>query len=141
MLTEPASVLDLAGPFVHELDVALAVCNRRRYGDNWTRVRLRVALHVGPVLPAGPMGIPGPHAVQVNRLVNAPAVREAMRARPAVDLAVIVSDRVFDDYLSQGYGYSRPSRFRPMTVEAGRRRFSAYLDRRILPGPRRWIFS
>ncbi|MFD0887225.1 hypothetical protein ACFQ08_22005 [Streptosporangium algeriense] len=127
VLTEPASVLDLADSFVRELDVALAVYNRRQYGDNWTRVRLRVALHVGPVLPAGPMGVPGPHAVQVNRLVNAPAACEAMRVCPAADLALIVSDRVFDDYLSQGYGHPRPVRFRPVTVQVKRQRFLAYL--------------
>ncbi|MBB4920729.1 hypothetical protein [Streptosporangium saharense] len=127
VLTEPASVLDLADSFVRELDVALAVYNRRQYGDNWTRVRLRVALHVGPVLPATPMGRPGPHAVQVNRLVDAPAAREAMRVCPAADLAVIVSDRVFDDYLSQGYGHPRPVRFRPVTVQGKKQRFLAYL--------------
>ncbi|MFI6496733.1 hypothetical protein [Nonomuraea typhae] len=73
------------------------------------------------------MGVPGGHAVQVNRLADAQAVRDALRLCPGADLAVIVSDRVFNDYLSDGYGSLSPAEFRQVRVRAKADTYTAYL--------------
>ncbi|MFF3440744.1 hypothetical protein [Streptosporangium sp. NPDC002721] len=117
----------LAETFVQEIDVALGARNGRPRPAPWTRLRLRLALHEGPVRTDGATGVPGPHAVQVNRLVDADAVRVALSSCPGANLAVIVSERVFNDYLTDGYGRLSPAEFRQVRVKAKKETYLAYL--------------
>jgi hypothetical protein len=127
VLPEDTPIGILAEAFVQELDVALASRNGRPRPTPWTRLRLRLALHEGPVRTDGATGIPGPHAVQVNRLVDADAVRVALTSCQGANLAVIVSDRVFNDYLIDGYGRLSPAEFRQVHVTAKKEAYLAYL--------------
>ncbi|GIH60825.1 hypothetical protein [Microbispora siamensis] len=115
----------LVGGFVRELDGQLGLYNRRRAGRFWTRMRLRMAVHFGPVHLGAPNGVAGRHAVQQARLLDSAPVRRALDTCPAADLALIVSDRVYDDYISQGLG--EPHAYRPVQVRVKEHSCIAYL--------------
>lgn len=127
VLPQDTDMVRLTDVFLREFDIALAVYNRRRQPFDWTRMRVRLALHVGPVHVRGANGFPGDHGVQVGRLVDAPALRDALAACPGADLAVIVSDRLYDDYIVQGYGELRPAEFRQVHVVVKNQRYTAYV--------------
>ncbi|MEN3534304.1 hypothetical protein AAH991_04245 [Microbispora sp. ZYX-F-249] len=115
----------LVGGFVRELDGQLGLYNRRHAGAFWTRMRLRMAVHFGPVHLGAPNGVAGRHAVQQARLLDSAPVRRALDACPAADLALIVSDRVYDDYIRQGLG--EPHAYRPVHVRVKEHSCTAYL--------------
>jgi hypothetical protein len=112
---------------VRELDAALGAYNRRRAGDHWTRMRLRLAVHVGPIHLDGATGWPGQHAVLPARLRDSAPVRTALAELPDADLAVIVSTDVYRDYITQGPGEPRPSDFRPVHVRVKKQAYDAHL--------------
>lgn len=95
------------------------------------RMRLRLAVHGGPIHVDGAAGSPGGHAVQVGRLVGAAPLRVAMSACPEADLGVIVSERFFEDFVGQGYGGPSSEDFRHVHVEAKTQKYRAYVT---LPG-------
>ncbi|GHH71843.1 hypothetical protein GCM10017673_25980 [Streptosporangium violaceochromogenes] len=125
-------VRTLAETFVQELDVALATHNGRPRPEPWTRLRLRLALHEGPVRTDGATGVPGSPAVQVNRLADADAARTALASCQGANLVVIVSERIFDDYLTDGYGRLSPAEFRQVRVRGKRK--ETYLAYLYVPG-------
>ncbi|MFI0418082.1 hypothetical protein [Spongiactinospora sp. 9N601] len=102
--------------FIEELHVALANRNARRRPTPWTHIRLRLSVHEGPIRMDGATGRSGPPAVEVTGLVNADPLRAALAACPGAYLGVIVSARIFDDYLNDGYGSLSPAEFRPVRV-------------------------
>jgi hypothetical protein len=79
------------------------------------RVRLRVALHEGLVHLDGANGYPGEAVVTVSRLVDAPPLKAALRALPGANVALIVSDRIYQDVVRH-YHDLRPERFREVSV-------------------------
>ena len=117
--------------FVRELDAGLGGYNRRRAGEAWTRMRLRLAVHAGPMFVDGPTGWPGQHAVLPVRLRDCEPVRAALRALRGADLAVIVSSDVYRDYITQGPGNPRPTEFRAVLAQGTA---GAYLGHLIVPG-------
>ncbi|WP_035304642.1 hypothetical protein [Actinokineospora inagensis] len=72
-----------------------------READRALRLRLRAALHVGPVLQPGG----GRALVTAHRLLDAAPLRDALkRSDPdRTFLAVILSNRVHDDVIAAGY--------------------------------------
>ncbi|MYV56659.1 hypothetical protein [Streptomyces sp. SID3212] len=86
------------GPFVHHLAVRLADRNAR---PDAQRVRLRMAVDTGVVADAA-LGHAGPAPVAVARYVNAPQLRAVLATIAAADLAVIVSDRLYQDVVRSG---------------------------------------
>ncbi len=126
-LPSDTSIGELAEPLIQELNVQLGARNRRPLPEPWTSIRLRMSLHEGPIRTDGATGIPGAHAVQVNRLVDAEPLRVALACCQGADLALIVSERVFNDYLTDGYGTLSPARFRPVRVAVKKDRYLAYL--------------
>lgn len=122
--TDVERVLDV---FVRRLDAELGSYNRLREQPTWSRIRLRLALHTGPIHVDGEFGWPGRHAVLPARLRDSKPVRVALAARPEADLAVIVSAEVYDDYVTQGPGHPRPSEFRAVRVEEKRQSYVGYL--------------
>jgi hypothetical protein len=122
--TDVAALMDV---FIRELDTALGVHNRRRADDHWSRIRLRLAVHVGPIHMDGAIGWPGQHAVLPARLRDSAPVRAALAALPDADLAVIVSTEVYRDYITQGPGEPRPSDFRSVHVRVKKQAYDAYL--------------
>lgn len=131
LLPEGTDVASLLDQFIHELDAGLGVYNRRCREQAWTRMRLRVAVHAGPVYVDGSAGWPGHHAVVPGRLRDSAPVRTALSACPAADLAVIVSDEIFRDYVTQGPGNPRPTEFRAVVAQLKKQ---SYLGHLFVPG-------
>ncbi|MGV9309531.1 hypothetical protein ACWDLG_39705 [Nonomuraea sp. NPDC003727] len=121
--TDAAAIL---GPFVTSLAQGVEAVNRGEL-----RMRLRLAVHGGPIHVDGAAGSPGGHAVQSGRLVGADPLRAAMSACQQADLGVIVSDRIFEDFVGQGYGGPSPEDFRHVHVKAKSNEYRAYVH---LPG-------
>jgi hypothetical protein len=117
--------------FIRELDAGLGSYNRRRAGESWTRMRLRLAVHAGPVHTDGQTGWPGQHAVLPVRLRDSAPVRAALGALRGADLAVIISADVYRDYITQGPGNPRPSEFRTLLAQGQDRVRTGHL---LVPG-------
>lgn len=86
------------GPFVHHLAVGLGERNTRPAAQ---RVRLRMAVDAGVVADAA-LGHAGPAPVAVARFVNAHQLKAVLAALPKADLAVMVSDRLYQDVVRSG---------------------------------------
>ncbi|MFG3282245.1 hypothetical protein [Streptomyces sp. NPDC048111] len=93
--TPEATVL---GPFVHHLSACLSTLNAR---PETPRIRLRLAIDVGVATDAT-LGHAGPAPVAVARYVNAPQLKAVLAAYTSADLAVIVSDRLYQDVVRLG---------------------------------------
>ncbi|MBL0777365.1 hypothetical protein G6541_08395 [Streptomyces albidoflavus] len=76
----------------------LTACLRRRNARDMTEssVRLRLAVDSGIASPAA-LGFAGPAPVAVARFLNAPQLKNALSALRGADLAMVVSDRLFQD--------------------------------------------
>ncbi|PJN28203.1 hypothetical protein [Kitasatospora sp. CB02891] len=93
--TPEATVL---GPFVNHLADGLSTRNAM---PSATRIRLRVAVDKG-LAKRAPLGHAGHAPVAVARFVNAPQLKAVLAALAAADLAVIVSDRLYQDIVRSG---------------------------------------
>ncbi|MDB1090138.1 hypothetical protein PJ985_21515 [Streptomyces sp. ACA25] len=95
------------GPLVHHLAVRLEDRNARPAAQ---RVRLRMAVDTGMVVDAA-LGHAGPAPVAVARYVNAPQLRAVLATLSAADLAVIVSDRLYQDVVRAGWPDLDPAQY------------------------------
>ncbi|MFI9742513.1 hypothetical protein [Streptomyces sp. NPDC052494] len=102
--TPEAAVL---GPFVHHLAVRLGALNARPAAP---RVRLRLAVDTG-VAPAAALGNAGPAPVAVARYLNACQVKAVLAVLTSADLAVIVSDRLYQDVVRFGHTGLEPAQY------------------------------
>lgn len=123
--TDASTVL---GPFITALARGIERVNQQ---DVRRRMRMRLAVHGGPIHVEGAAGSPGRHAVQSGRLVGADSLRAAMSACKDADLGVIISDRIFDDFVGQGYGGPSPEEFRHVHAKSKTNEYRAYIH---LPG-------
>ncbi|MFD1540859.1 hypothetical protein [Nonomuraea guangzhouensis] len=117
----------LLDQFLTELDMAIAARNSRRDDPTWARMRIRLAIHVGPLQLDGAAGWPGQHAVQPARMRDSAPIRAALDTFRDADLALIISREVFRDYVSQGPGRPRPSEFLEVAVAEKKQEYPAYL--------------
>lgn len=88
------------------------------------RIRLRVAVHEGPVHLDGANGFPSDAVVTVCRLVDSPQLKTALRQFPDAAVALIVSDRLYQDIIQQ-YQDLRLDHFRPVTARIADKGFEA----------------
>ncbi|GGK28793.1 hypothetical protein GCM10010124_21890 [Pilimelia terevasa] len=102
-------------------------------------LRMRVALHIGPLSAAvGPYGSSGNGDARndTHRLLDSGPVREALERHSAhvTLVALIVSDRVFQDVVVPGYTGRHPHHFTPVTAAVAGKDFNqaAWL---YLPSP------
>ncbi|WP_405850756.1 hypothetical protein OG211_36575 [Streptomyces niveus] len=95
------------GPFVHHLAVRL---RDRNVHSATQRFRLRMAVDIGVVADAA-LGHAGPAPVAVARYVNAPQLKAALAVLTAADLAVIVSDRLYQDVVRSGWHDLDPAQY------------------------------
>ena len=102
------------GRFVPELDRLLREHNSSRLPT--ARVRLRVALHQGPVYPDGEDGFPGEAVTYVSRLCDTRPVKEALAASPEVAVALVVSADLYRHAVTEYPEQLRPERFRQFEV-------------------------
>ncbi|QKZ17577.1 hypothetical protein [Streptomyces chartreusis] len=95
------------GPFIHHLAVRLGDRNARPAAQ---RIRLRMAVDTGVVEDAA-LGHAGPAPVAVARYVNAPQLRAVLATLNTADLAVIVSDRLYQDVVRSGLPDLDPAQY------------------------------
>jgi len=120
--TDPASLPFLIWPLLGNLQTVLEeVDHQLAARDRDLRLRLRAALHVGPVPDSGdPVRdrISEP-TVTTFRLLSSEPINEALkRSHPDVtQTAAVLSQRVYDDVIRPGYTPMHPSEFTPVTAE------------------------
>ncbi|MEV5376184.1 hypothetical protein AB0L26_09475 [Streptomyces nondiastaticus] len=107
VLPEDTPEATVLGPFVHHLTNRLGVLNARSAAP---RVRLRLAIDTGVVAYAA-LGHAGPAPVAVARYVNAPQLKAVLAALTPADLAVIVSDRLYQDVVRLGRPGLEPAQY------------------------------
>lgn len=129
----------LVDPFPALLQERLAQLRSQRPGE--VPLRLRVSLHVGP-LPADPAAPSctgnGAARNDTHRLLDADVIKEALRdVSPEIALvAMIISDRVFDDVVRGRYAGLHPDNFVPVTARVAGKGFDqpAWLHLPAQPG-------
>ncbi|QBI53615.1 hypothetical protein [Streptomonospora litoralis] len=121
---------------VRELRVGLFHYNRHR--SERSRMRLRLAAHEGITYLAD-SGYAGDAVVTVSRLCASAAVKDALAADARADLALIVSDRVYADVVSQNVFDLFSADFTEVAVSEPAKGFAArawvYLPGRPPTGP------
>ncbi|WP_413811284.1 hypothetical protein [Streptomyces sp. OE57] len=82
------------GEFIRNLTVALGECNAHR--PRKQPMRLRLAMDLGVARTAA-LGHSGPAPIAVARYLNAPPLKSVLSGTRTTNLAVIVSDRLYQD--------------------------------------------
>lgn len=124
VLPEDIDGLSLVARYPRELAAAVAAVNRAREGG--PRLRVRMAIHHGAVAP-GRFGPVGAAPVVVSRLVDAETVREQLRQRSDLDIALIVSAYVYDEVVQSRLCDLNPETFRRATMKAKGIAYAGYL--------------
>jgi hypothetical protein len=106
---------------IHGLEIALLDVNTDL--NERARLRLRVALHRGHVSP-GLAGWIGDSAIAVHRLLDAHALRQALRDNTAADFALIVPHLLYRDVIEHRYGHLHPEAFSQVTVDLPEKGFT-----------------
>ena len=99
--------------FTRELDACLSEINRPRRHD--ARLRLRLAFHYGLLLPA-PFGPAGSAPIIVSRLLDASLLRQELAATAEANLALIVSQVLYDNIVMSGFRGLTPSVYHQVRV-------------------------
>lgn len=81
------------------------------------RIRLRMSVGSGPYTVAA-LGFAGQSIIEVGRLLDCAELRAAVAARPAVDVVVLVADRLHADVVREGYPGLDPGQFERVAVAA-----------------------
>jgi hypothetical protein len=113
--------------------VLLAAELRRHNGQfgEAVRIRLRAALHVGPVTRDAE-GLNGDAIIHTARMLDAPPLRDALTASDA-DLAFMTSSHVFDTVLKNDRGLLDPGMFTPVSFRLKESQIAAWM---YVAGPR-----
>jgi hypothetical protein len=107
---------------IGELGIAIREVNRD-LGDE-ARLRMRAAVHQGVVHEAA-NGYVSRAVVRTCRLLDSPQLRWAMENMPACELALAVSDQLYEDVLEHGYRGLSPERFARIRIEMPEKGFVA----------------
>ncbi|MGI5223632.1 hypothetical protein [Actinoallomurus sp. CA-142502] len=113
VLPEDVDVSVVVGDFTRRIEVALGEFNRYRDGN--ARLRLRMAMHHGTLTP-GPFGPAGDAPICVSRLLGATPLRRLLTEQQDRDLALIVSQSLYQDVIRTGFCSLDPVDFRPVRV-------------------------
>jgi hypothetical protein len=118
--------------FAREMDARLSEINRRRHRD--ARLRLRLAFHYGLLVDA-PFGPAGSAPIVVSRLLDAGPLRQALAAAAEANLALIVSQVLYDSVVTSGFRGLAASAYRRVHVVIPEKSFDqlAYVH---VPGQR-----
>ncbi|ADP82006.1 toll/interleukin-1 receptor domain-containing protein [Pseudofrankia inefficax] len=107
---------------VDELRAALRKHNGTRGSQD--RLRLRLALHEGHVVPSA-YGWSGAPIVLAVRLLDSAPFRTAMETRPDADLGLILSDELYRSAVAHGRRGLDPTLYREVEVEVEAKAFRA----------------
>jgi hypothetical protein len=115
VLPEDVDVSAVVGDFTRHLEIILAEVNRKAMAG--TPLRLRVAMHHGTLTP-GPFGPAGDAPIVVSRLLDAKPLRRLLADQQDRDLALIVSQTLYQDVVRTGFCSLDPEEFQPVRVNA-----------------------
>ena len=108
--------------------VPLLAARLRRYNRQAgepVRIRLRVALHAGPVA-ADPYGLHGVSLIRAARLLDAPVLTERLAAAGA-HLAFIASGHMYDTVIRHAVGLVDPAAYRRVRVRVKESRLTGWM--------------
>ncbi|GAB3990192.1 hypothetical protein GCM10029978_117420 [Actinoallomurus acanthiterrae] len=126
VLPEDVDVSLVVGDFTRQLETVLGEFNRARSGGR--RLRLRVALHHGTLTP-GPFGA-GDAPIVVSRLLNAKPLRRVLADQQHRDVALIVSQTLYQDVVRTGFCSLDPQDFQAVRVNAKGILYHGFVQRR-----------
>jgi hypothetical protein len=106
--------------------LALILSEISRSSDLEPRLRVRMAIHHGAV-SLGPLGPVGPAPIAVSRLVDAQVLRQELRQRNDLDVALIVSATVYDEIVQSRFHGLDPEAFSRTTLKVKGTTFTGYL--------------
>jgi hypothetical protein len=127
VLPDDVDVSAVVGDFTSQLELILSRFNRQRTGGR--RLRLRVALHHGTLTP-GPFGPAGDAPIVVSRLLDAKPLRRVLADQQDRDIALIVSQTLFQDVVRTGFCSLDPDAFQPVRVNAKGVQYHGFVQRR-----------
>lgn len=116
----PSAALD---PFVSNLESALR--EHRKAASEAARLRLRMAVHQGLVHRDGGAWAGAP-MILCARLLDSAPLRQVMNLLPDADLAVIVSESIYDSVVRHGYGLD-PRSYQQVTIQEKETTTTAWL--------------
>ena len=99
---------------------------RMRSDSRAPRLRLRVAMHHGP-LTAGHFGPVGTAPIVACRLLDARPTKAALAAAPSYDLVLVVSRSLYHDVVATEFHGLAPQRFRPMKASVKGTTYGGYM--------------
>lgn len=89
------------------------------------RLRIRMSLHIGPVMPDGE-GVNGSAVIQAARLLDAPELRHRMADTDA-DVGFVASEYVFENVLAGGPGFINPRAFQRIRFRAKNAAYTGFM--------------
>ncbi|MGW2983443.1 hypothetical protein [Streptomyces goshikiensis] len=102
------------GEYVTHLTAELGGYNATRRPAE--RMRLRLAIETGVAATAA-LGFSGPAPIAVARYLNAPEVKRALAAAGSASLAVVISDRLYQDVVRSRFHGHDPEQYRRIHVQ------------------------
>jgi hypothetical protein len=90
---------------------------------------MRLALHYGTLIE-GPLGPAGDAPIVVSRLLDATPVREYLNEHPERDLALVISDSLYENVVCSGLCVLDPATFVKLEVEIKQILYRGYLHHR-----------
>jgi hypothetical protein len=114
VLPQGVDGLSLVADYPSKLASSIAEINRANRGP---RLRIRLAIHHGAVAP-GLFGPVGAALVAISRLVESEAVRQQLRQRSDLDIAMIVSATVYNEVIQSRLRDLDPEPFRRVVIRA-----------------------
>jgi class 3 adenylate cyclase len=113
VLPADTNSLSVVADYPGNLALVLAEINRR--SDPGSRLRVRMAIHHGTVFP-GRFGPVGGAPIMVSRLVDARVLRQTLKQRSDLDLALIVSAAVYNEVVKSGFNELDPNKFHQTNI-------------------------
>ncbi|RFS81358.1 hypothetical protein D0T12_32505 [Actinomadura spongiicola] len=121
-----AAVID---PMIASLAVRLRRHNER--ANCAVRIQLRVAVHVGPVMP-DPPGVSGWALIRTARLLDARPLKDRLAATGA-DLGFIASTFVYESVIAHGPGHVNPAEYEPISCTVKKLKIEGWVHLRGVP--------
>jgi len=126
VLPDGTSGLSLVADYPRELASTLAAVNDA--GKGRRRLRVRMAIHHGAVTP-GRFGPVGTAPVVISRLVDAETLRQQLRQRSDLNIALIVSATVYNEVIQSRLHDLDPEAFRRTGIRVKGIAYVGYLYR------------
>lgn len=128
VLPEDVDVSVVVGDFTSCLEMILGEYNGQVVDGIGRRLRLRVALHHGTLTP-GPFGPAGDAPIVVSRLLDAEPLRRLLAEQQDRDLALIVSQSLYQDVVRTGFCSLDPDEFHAVRVNAKGMQYDGFVRR------------